>query len=434
VNINSTLDMNGQPLIDSTGLLTLSSSDITLNANTTTGSVTVQGAAASLTAYDNIAMTAGKDVTISSIGGNITLNALSTSDSSGSIGIGADNSISIFSRVNQLVLSTAEGDILFDAHSALRQTAGNDITISSTGGNINIVTPSTSIALTQDITLTGSTIINNTLKLDSSLFDNNASSGTAGQVLTAGTGGQVIWSTITGSGGWVSTATSPLNMNTYQINNISSASSATDVPQINNVQSAVNIFPAGTNGWSITPADQFTIYQNSFGGPSSTLVTYGNIYNGTPYQGNTSHILPPSKFSINFRCPVATSTTPLGPGTNWPINVPYYIRCELLSYNAGTGIVLSWLDTQTVTGWVYNTGPPNNIPYLSFNVILCSNTSVPIDSAGNGRVIALNFTLASVNASGLYAFYPNANGNTYQDCAGIEVSVTTLAGTTGSGF
>jgi len=236
VAISSPLDMNGQPLIDSTGLLTLSSSDITLNANTATGSVTVQGAAASLTAYennatveskigdviiqshsnvaitaeenavgimagtnitmstnDNIAMTAGKDVTISSIGGNMTLNALSTSDSSGSIGIGADNSISIFSRVNQLVLSTGESDILFDAHSDLRQTAGNDITISSTGGNINIVTPSTSIALTQDITLTGNTIINNTLKLDSSLFDNNASSGTAGQVLTAGTGGQVIW-------------------------------------------------------------------------------------------------------------------------------------------------------------------------------------------------------------------------------------------------
>ena len=484
VDINSTLLMNGFPIYDnstitiaagsSINLSTLSTSIVldqasqgititsvpttTINGNGATnaqlninGSASIRGSTAQLEIYDGLSVQQGS-LAYNVADTAIHLNAINQLDLTG------DQGVALTANGGTGVVLTASGpgtggsirfrtlnptgNLNVEIEGSISLTAGYN----NNTGNINLYTASTSIILdqlaSQSITLTANngininaiTLINGTIKVASTFYDNNASSGTSGQVLTAGTGGQVAWSTITGSGGWVSTATSPLNMNTYQINNISSASSATDVPQVNNVQSAVNTFAAGTNGWNITPAEQFTIYQNSFGGASSTLVTYGNIYNGTSYQGNTSHILPPSKFSINFRCPVATSSTPLGPETNWPINVPYYIRCELLSYNAGLGTVLAWLDTQTVTGWVYNTGAPNNIPYLSFNVILCSNTSVPIDSAGNGRVIALNFTLASVNAPATYAFNPNANGYTYQDCAGIEVSVTTLTGTTGSGL
>jgi hypothetical protein len=64
------------------------------------------------------------------------------------------------------------------------------LTLSSIG-DINMTTSS-------NININASTLINGSIKVASTFYDNNVSSGTSGQVLTAGTGGQAIWSTITG--------------------------------------------------------------------------------------------------------------------------------------------------------------------------------------------------------------------------------------------
>ncbi len=227
VNINSTLNMNGYSIVDGTGSLTLSSDNVAITANNDNLSLSansgnifinshtavgILGEEGEITIYTGKLMTMGGNdgVLISTIGGNIALIAPSTSDTSGSIGIAADNSIVISARVNQINIETGESDILINAHSVLKQTAGGDITISTIGGNINIATPNTSIAVnntgeinltaSSNINITGSTLINGTINLASTLYDNNVSSGTSGQILTAGTGGQVIWSTITGGG------------------------------------------------------------------------------------------------------------------------------------------------------------------------------------------------------------------------------------------
>jgi hypothetical protein len=252
---------------------------------------------------------------------------------------------------------------------------------------------------------------------------------TAGPNITLSSGvGNVTISATSGPSTWVSTATSALNMSNFGINNVASANAATDVAQINNVQSSVNRFEAGTNFWFLGSNVTYPISSYSFAQAPNTLGIYGIVYNGTPYQGTQSNILPPSRFTINWRCPVAT---------NWPTGYPYFIRCELLSYDNGAGTILNWLDTQTVTGWIYNTGPngsPANTPYLGFDVTLCSNTSCPIDIFGNGRLIMLNLSIAvNSGGGGNYAFN-SAAASSYQDCAGVEVTVTTLAGSTGQGF
>jgi hypothetical protein len=66
--------------------------------------------------------------------------------------------------------------------------AGGNITINANNGN-------------GDVNITGSTLFNGSINVASTFYDNNVFSGTSGQVLTAGTGGQVIWSTISGGGG-----------------------------------------------------------------------------------------------------------------------------------------------------------------------------------------------------------------------------------------
>lgn len=279
---------------------------------------------------------------------------------------------------------------------------------------------------------TGAVTINNTGVTSLVAGSNISLSGATGAVTITATSGPSTW---------VGTATSALNMSNYQIDNLGAPNSATDVPQVNTVQSSVLRFSAGTNLWIIGANTSFPI-SSVFATAPNTLFIFGSIYNGTVYQGGTSNILPPSRFVINFRCPVSTSSTSFSPGTNWPTGTPYYIRCELLNYNFATSTVLNWLDTQTVTGWVNNTGPsgsPANVPYLTFSVTLCSNQSCPVDIAGNGRAIALNISLANASAGGSYSFNPSGSNAgigslPYQDCAGIECSVTTLAGSSGQGF
>lgn len=254
-------------------------------------------------------------------------------------------------------------------------------------------------------------------------------------------------SATSGPSTWVGTATSALNMSAYSINNVGPAASATDVPQTNNVQSAMTRLPGtGYSTWSLAPNFFHTLGLNSFTSPPQSLDVYGSIYNGTPYQESINTV-PPSKFTINFRCPVAKATTNFSPNTNLVTNIPYYIRCELFSWDANTSIVSAWLDTQTVIGWISNTGPlgsPANVPYLSFSVTLCSNVSVSVDSGGFNRAIGLNFTMYAAAAptganSPSYAFNPSGSDAgvgllPYQDCFGIETCVTTLANSNGSGF
>jgi len=78
-----------------------------------------------------------------------------------------------------------------------------DISISSIGG-------------IGAVNITGSTLFNGSIKVASTFYDNNFFSGTSGQVLTAGTGGQVIWSTISGGGGGgsVNSVTAGTNIST----------------------------------------------------------------------------------------------------------------------------------------------------------------------------------------------------------------------------
>ena len=95
-------------------------------------------------------------------------------------------------------------------NSTITIAAGSTINLSTLNTSIYLDQVSQGIILTANngININASTLFNGSIKVASTFYDNNVFSGTSGQVLTAGTGGQVIWSTISGGGGdtfWAST-------------------------------------------------------------------------------------------------------------------------------------------------------------------------------------------------------------------------------------
>jgi len=259
VDINSTLLMNGFPIYDnstitiaagsSINLSTLSTSIVldqasqgititsvpttTINGNGATnaqlninGSASIRGSTAQLEIYDGLSVQQGS-LAYNVADTAIHLNAINQLDLTG------DQGVALTANGGTGVVLTASGpgtggsirfrtlnptgNLNVEIEGSISLTAGYN----NNTGNINLYTASTSIILdqlaSQSITLTAnngininaSTLINGTIKVASTFYDNNASSGTSGQVLTAGTGGQVVWSTITSSGGndvfWTST-------------------------------------------------------------------------------------------------------------------------------------------------------------------------------------------------------------------------------------
>jgi hypothetical protein len=362
-------------------------------------------------------------------------------DASGNVGVKVNPATALTSDFTVNGGVSVSGDIScnnINASNVVNSVSVGSVGLSNTGTAKNPIINNTGV--TSAVAGTGIGVSSGTGAV--TISNSGVTSLTAGTNITlSGSTGAVTINATSGPSTWVGTATSALNMSNFQIDNVGSPNSALDAPNMNSVQSTVNRFSAGTNLWFIGANASFPI-NNVFSNAPNSLFVYGPIYNGTAYQGGTSNILPPSKFTVNFRCPVSTPSTSFSPGTSWPTNTPYYIRCELLSYNFGTATILNWLDTQTVTGWVVNTGPsgsPANVPYLSFSVTLSSNQTCPIDIFANGRAIALNISLANPSAGANYSFNPGgSNAGTgslpYQDCAGIEVMVTTLANTSGQGF
>ena len=251
VDINSTLLMNGFPIYDnstitiaagsSINLSTLSTSIVldqasqgititsvpttTINGNGATnaqlninGSASIRGSTAQLEIYDGLSVQQGS-LAYNVADTAIHLNAINQLDLTG------DQGVALTANGGTGVVLTASGpgtggsirfrtlnptgNLNVEIEGSISLTAGYN----NNTGNINLYTASTSIILDQlasqsititannGINITGSTLINGTIKVASTFYDNNASSGTSGQVLTAGTGGQVVWSTITSGGG-----------------------------------------------------------------------------------------------------------------------------------------------------------------------------------------------------------------------------------------
>jgi len=156
VSITSQLDMNGQLLTDLTGNL-----QITTTGATGTISLTAPGTA-----------------------GTITLNALGNPD--GNIGLTAYSNVSLTANHDQLVLTTIEGDIIIDAHTDIRQTAGsnmslaayNDVGITSTNANIILASPATVSVVSDYASVTAGTDISLSAGGQLSLFGNDIGIGT----------------------------------------------------------------------------------------------------------------------------------------------------------------------------------------------------------------------------------------------------------------
>ena len=169
VDINSTLLMNGFPIVDTTGLLTLSSIG---------GNISITTSLPGTSIVNNIELNNATGISIYTLGP-------------------AGAPISLPIALN------ASGDINLTAFGNINTYSFNNTTVAASN-IINLSTLSTSIVLDQasqgititannDININASTLINGTIKVASTFYDNNASSGTSGQVLTAGTGGQVVW-------------------------------------------------------------------------------------------------------------------------------------------------------------------------------------------------------------------------------------------------
>ena len=233
VDINSTLLMNGFPIYDNNtitiaagsiiNLSTLSTSiilnqatqGITMTSVPTTtirgftgtddgilrvnGYVALYGSSTQLQIYDANGIIKGS-LSYSYTDDDIHLNATQLLDLTGIQGVALTSQTGQRIRFN----TVGGGNLDADIEGSITLTAGYSTSI----GNINLYTASTSIVLDQasqsitltannDININASTLINGTIKVESTFYDNNASSVTSGQVLTAGTGGQVVW----GSGG-----------------------------------------------------------------------------------------------------------------------------------------------------------------------------------------------------------------------------------------
>ena len=229
VDINSTLLMNGYPIYDnntitiaagsSINLSTLSTSiildqatqGITMTSVPTTtirgftgtddgilrvnGYVALYGSSTQLQIYDANGIIKGS-LSYSYTDDDIHLNAIQLLDLTGNQGLALTSQNGYKIRFN----TTNSGNLDADIEGSITLTAGYSTSI----GNINLYTASTSIVLDQasqgitltannDININASTLINGSIKVASTFYDNNASSGTSGQVLTAGTGGQVVW-------------------------------------------------------------------------------------------------------------------------------------------------------------------------------------------------------------------------------------------------
>jgi hypothetical protein len=174
VDINSTLLMNGFPIVDTTGLLTLSSIG---------GNISITTSLPGTSIVNNIELNNATGIAISTLGP-----------------AGAPISLPIALNASGDINLTAFGNINTYSFNNTTVAASNIINLSTLSTSIVLDQASQSITLTanNDININASTLINGTIKVASTFYDNNASSGTSGQVLTAGTGGQVVWSTISG--------------------------------------------------------------------------------------------------------------------------------------------------------------------------------------------------------------------------------------------
>lgn len=233
---------------------------------------------------------------------------------------------------------------------------------------------------------------------------------------------------------WVPTATSALNMSNFQIDNLGDPGSATDAMNVRNCQSFFNSYVPIGNGWQTSNSFNWSIYQNSFGTPSNTQNLCGIM--NVPFSYATAGSLPPASFEINWRCPVSA-------GWNIYYGVPVLIRCELFYSNNGGFSATTWLATNTVIGYIANTGatgsPYPNVPYLTFNVRLSTKQSVPVSVTPiqtDGIWLNLTFcTLQGSYGTTTQTFNPNFLFNqSVCDCGGIETTTTILSNTTGQGF
>ena len=290
VDINSTLLMNGFPIYDN-NTITIAAGSI-INLSTLSTSIVLDQASQSVTITSVPTTTirgfTGTDDGILRVNGYVALYGSTTqlqiNDTNGSIkgslsysytdddihlnaiqllDLSGNQGLALTSQNGQRIRfnTNGGGNLDADIEGSITLTAG----YSTSTGNINLNTASTSIVLDQasqsiiltannGININASTLFNGSIKVASTFYDNSNLSGTAGHVLTAGTGGQVIWSTISGGGGsdvfWASTLNGDIVNTNTGIVNISTALI------VNNSFSTLTIFDniglPGTTGQVLT--------------------------------------------------------------------------------------------------------------------------------------------------------------------------------------
>ena len=241
-------------------------------------------------------------------------------------------------------------------------------------------------------------VINNTGVTQLTAGSNISLSGSTGNITISALGA-----------GWIPTATSALNMSNYQIDNVGAGSSATDAPNIGQIQNACANFSPATNLWNNGVNFWFSISSSM---PSGQIKS-GILWYGTP-SNLSSGIYPPAIYEVAFCIPLSTSSTPSSPGTNWIANSPVWLRVQLENRNFGSNVVNTVFDSKIAQGMVY-VDNGTNTPFLCFNTTLVAGSSSPCDNFGNGNKIGMSFSIAGDAYGGAsYSFNPSGSVGTYE--------------------
>ena len=422
VDINSTLLMNGFPIYDN-NTITIAAGSI-INLSTLSTSIVLDQASQSVTITSVPTTTirgfTGTDDGILRVNGYVALYGSTTqlqiNDTNGSIkgslsysytdddihlnaiqllDLSGNQGLALTSQNGQRIRfnTNGGGNLDADIEGSITLTAG----YSTSTGNINLNTASTSIVLDQasqsiiltannGININASTLFNGSIKVASTFYDNSNLSGTAGQVLTAGTGGQVIWSTISGSVGgdvfWASTLSGDIVNTNTGIVNISTAlivnnsfSTLTIFDNIGLPGTTGQVLTAGPSGAQVIWSNTLNVLSISTTSISTTSISTSTI-NGLPYppqndtfwtstlsgdiiNTNTGNVNISTALNVNgsilsntsytlYNSTSAYGTLSITPSTSAGFAGNGYINCDFLTFRtANSGGAFLSLNTNT---------------------------------------------------------------------------------------
>ena len=337
-----------------------------------------------------------------------------------------NNSLNILNGNNYLeIVPGSNGYVGIISLSTIPQPSGSGIYFGSQAPNDDVFTVNMNMAYNTNQFLVPT-------QFQSQLEDNNGSGGTSGQVLTAGTGGQVVWGAGAG-GGNVSTGT----VNTFTESNVFNNNSGggvelqCNVPaifgQLATFDNAISVSTISSTTSLVTINDNLTVVGTNIslnnGGTSSVFQSSSNFtdiisYNNVPQANGTSIVL-------TVYSPSNVNTTSL---------IAYYNH---LSVQVPIETTFSYpaITSQDFIGYNYTFYQANfllgggyaEIASFSFNATgiysLSANMYTPI--TGSQATVALQFgTTLNIN--------PWITGVTQSETAYLNVSATLYitAGTT----